>query len=450
MPISEYTRLDSKYFDTVSTTEGPDYIYHVIRPKDSPMILFSLSDPRGPIPIAALHLRTQSFYEQNDGLGNRGRALITQRWKNSPLKCDFQGVITKDNQNYEFILTNLTTGDDYVNINILKKDVAVIEKDPGVAGHGLNAINEIRPYQSYAVQCDQKDSKSLILRSIKTSTGEQVTVKEDESNGIENAQGTYYYISVIGAKGPTADLFKETVWACVDYFITMIPRPKPVSRPSYDDYEEEGVLECATFIPQSFSLHGGHSSLERGRGTFQSPGIVLESTRSTRSARDFSGPVLKCASIGAESFSVSGSRSTINDDDDMIGQSYASTVDSGRRIQENIGQTTADYDFSRPSAHCCLGLSISDQVAFYPPPSKDWIVAKTDQTISDYIANNAKTYIDRLKQVYKEENCCICLEVSPDTVIYQCGHQCLHNTCLTEKVDSCPLCRGHISAKIKV
>ncbi len=434
MPIDIWKRLDSRYFETVCTKEGSDYTYHVVRPKDSPMVLFSLSDPRGPIPIASIHLKTQDYSKQNDRLGNRGRALITQRWRKSPLNCDFQGIITKDNQDYEFVLSNLTTGDDYVNINILKKNVKVTERDPGVHGHGLNAINEIRPYESYAVKCDQENNLSLILRSIKTSSGGQVSVKEDEKNGLENTHGTYYYLSVIAPQGsPTADLFKETVWACVDYFITMVPKPKPVQQRSYY-LEESGLesveessfrfhgatLECAC-MPQSFSM-------ESSRGSLQSASVSLASCGSRSKG-------MSLASV---------------DDDDMIDQSYAATVDTGRHIQENIGYTGVDYDFEQPSVPCILGLSICENVAFYSSPNKDWIMASAFPIIDDYIANNAKIYVDKLKKVYKEENCCICLEEEPDTVIYQCGHQCLHKSCMSENVDSCPLCRGHITAQIKV
>jgi len=72
------------------------------------------------------------------------------------------------------------------NFNIFKKDIKTDRVNPG----GLNEINELRPFESYAVQCDQENNGVLILNSIKETvidknTGEKkeiiITVKDDEN-----------------------------------------------------------------------------------------------------------------------------------------------------------------------------------------------------------------------------------------------------------------------------
>src|SRR4029078_7256134 len=151
--------LDTRYFKTLYKESKDDFEYQLVQPLDHPMVLFSKLDG---LPLASLHLRCQNNEHQNDSKGNRGKALITKRPYHSEFPCDFQGIIDRDGQEFELVISNLS-GDGYINFNIMKESTTVGEINPG----GLNQINEIRPYESYAVKCDQKDNLTLILNSIK-------------------------------------------------------------------------------------------------------------------------------------------------------------------------------------------------------------------------------------------------------------------------------------------
>jgi hypothetical protein len=151
---------------------------------------------------------------------SQSNSLITKRPNNSELKCDFQGMINKDNQEFELVITNLTDLG-YINFNILKKNIVIDTIDPG----GLNEINELKPYESYAIKWDQENNGTLLLNSIKKDVknkeGENVklTVNEDETS--DEPIGTYYHLSVVPQidKEQLINLFQGgTVWACIDAF----------------------------------------------------------------------------------------------------------------------------------------------------------------------------------------------------------------------------------------
>ena len=82
-----------------------------------------------------------------------------------------------------------------IKIDIMKNDSKVVDVDPGTIKGALNQVNELHEYQSYVIQCDQKDNRTLILNSIKNYNGTDVTVKQAESK--DESEGTYYYISVV-------------------------------------------------------------------------------------------------------------------------------------------------------------------------------------------------------------------------------------------------------------
>jgi len=228
--------LDPKYFTTIHTEDHHGSKYSIIRPSDNPMILFSKTDGS---PLASFHFKCQHNAYQNDNIGNRGQTLITKRPYHSKFKCDFQGLVNKDGQEFELIISNLSEG--YINFNILKKDVMVDEVNPG----GLNEINELRPYESYAVQCDQTDNGTLILKSIKNEkTGKKLTVGKAESETNSKPTGTYYYISVVPQmiKPELVNKFKDTVWACVDIFC-MKKQQQQTYKPTFSHNIRENLVQ---------------------------------------------------------------------------------------------------------------------------------------------------------------------------------------------------------------
>merc|ERR1712060_334420 len=67
--------------------------------------------------------------------------------------------------------------------------------------------------------------------------------------------------------------------------------------------------------------------------------------------------------------------------------------------------------------------------------------SRTAELMEEVEANN----------VYSTPECVVCMEAGPDTVLYQCGHKCVHLRCIeTAQLRRCPLCRQPIVALLPI
>jgi len=467
--------LNTKYFQTINTKKHGEFEYTVYKPLGNPMILYSKKDGTA---LASLHLRCQDNNYQNDQKGNRGKALITKRPKQSSFHCDFQGLIDRDGQEFELVITNLTNKG-WINFNILKKNKTIKEVNPG----GLNEVNELRPFESYSVQCDQATNCTLVLNAIKKNTGSgtvNVTVGEDESQG-SKPTGTYYYLSVVPESGKKdlVELYKETIWACSDVFAIrkklvqvqylcnnrlMMTEPLgfnilgnsdvrsmrgmgsigEINLPDlYDNMEprRDGLVD------PRMSTTGNYESLLYEESCDSDDMDLKEDTRQCMFIPE---SMLQTKSLGGNSFKNLNQKKLISHD--IIKDSMASSVSSGRKITVNSSESNMEYNYEASSVPCVIGLSISPGLVFHADATNLLEIGKT--IIEDMISNESKNLLAELTTIYEEDSCVICLEgkedgLPVDSVFYQCGHKCCHDRC-GSKLTKCPLCRKHIGAHIKV
>lgn len=437
--------LASKYFSILSKRVQGDIEYVAIRPLDNPLILFSLVDGS---PLASFHLRCQDNRRQNDYSGNRGRALICARPYNSQVKCNFQGLINRDNQEFEFVITNLCS-EGMINFNILKTDSKVEEVNPG----GVNQVNELRPYESYEVQCDQSDRRVMILRAIKGADGKaNLTIEQAEKTDAK-PQGAYFYLSVVPEIGKTAleDKFRATAWACVDAFVLKTKARKIVSRGiprslGFGSRDAGFVIErCSMPVPMSASIDEVCAVRSyMTDGDFEEERLEMDSAPMSKGLSQQSASGIR----GLSQQSARGTR------EDVIKDSYASTVIGGEEISVSSAFTGIEYNYDLAAAPCVVCLSVSDKLEFWQPSSITELVKECEEMIRDMIENDSKDLLKRLTTVYKETRCTICMdgdedENPNDVVFYTCGHQCCHAEC-SVSLDRCPLCRSSITASIKV
>ena len=85
-------QLPCKHFKLLYKKVVNNVEYFVVRPKGRPMILFGSGRPK-----ASVRFRCQKNQHQNNKRGNRGRATIAKRTYQSNVKCDFQGLVDRDN-----------------------------------------------------------------------------------------------------------------------------------------------------------------------------------------------------------------------------------------------------------------------------------------------------------------------------------------------------------------
>jgi len=133
----------------------------------------------------------------------------------------------------------------------------------------------------------------------------------------------------------------------------------------------------------------------------------------------------------------------------LVMESHAAAVAAGRRVEVHSVETGRMYAFDRPSAPCILGLSVAPALCLLPEhlsllpelieEAKASIVALMQGKVADLLAGT---------KVFKEDECVLCLDEQPDTVLLTCGHQCLHGACAAG-LTRCPVCRNSISAAIR-
>lgn len=481
--------LDSQYFKRIYVDDSSqNFKYTAYRPLDSPMILFSKLTGT---PLASLHLKTQNNSVQNNEKGNRGRALITKRPKLSKLKCDFQGIINMDNQEFEFIITNLSSVG-YINFNIIR-----MNKDGNIDYKYVNEINQLRPLESYVVQCDQSDNGVLILRSItkETSDGKRVkvNVKDDEVLGdIKKASGSYFFLAVIpeAKHKDLVKLYEDTVWACSDLICVRTKKERQARLQRSDIWTGSGLSSRAsgyahhaeddpTFYTGDFynSSYAHHAEGISARSSGFYFNIHAEddpiSNDNTGEEKYY---VTQVSDMGMGFFDDDGSsdenESNINSTEQLknsnvivnntlessiIDDSFVGRVETGRKITVNSVESDIIYDYDKVSTPCIIGLSISDKIVFMDNEENNEELSSLASLAKDmvniFIKDEGKQLLESLQAIYKTDSCSICLEGVKenkplDIVFYQCGHQCCHYEC-GKSLNKCPLCRKEISAQLR-
>ncbi len=436
------SHLNDIYFQLIHTenpTPNHGIEYQVYRLIVSTMVLFSKVNGA---PLAGVSLMTW----------NRPREVVMSRaviLKRPDGQVDFQGLINEDNQKFEFVLTNFSSLGG-IKIDIMKKNTAVQDTDPGWEKGGLNNVNELNPLQSSSIRGDQKDSRALILTSIKTAGGGNVTVKEAEKS--KTPIGTYYWLAVT----PRDDsrelikLFAETYWDCVDFLV--IPRVKEPVRHYYirhsSNEEEESEEDQGRNEGPIMRLAGYDGPIPaagppqpRGDCYGKSKGIQpMSATRGGGYAKlaSLSAPYRKTESVG-----------------EIVNKSLAANVASGEIVDTSSHKTGYSYFYDVPSNQtgklCCLGLSVAPGLIFGNAMTTPEIVEAGKLLITDLKVKGAQALLRNIK-IFPHDHCVICLddETKPDMIFCQCGHSCCCSSCAAKLVNSkCPMCRGHISAMIK-
>jgi len=256
--------LNHKYFTKIHSIAKDNISYDCYKPKHNSLILFSEDGT----PLASFQLLSQNINEKP------GRAVITERpledvpadLKNTQL---FQGMINIDNQEIEFVITNLTDLG-YINYNIMKSSGKITEINPG----GLNEINELRPNESYAVQSDQNaNNASIILSTVKDSVGATISVKTDEvSKAPTERKGTYYYLSVVPelVKKDLCKLYEKTVWRTVDFFVK-IRKVAPQNQAEFRAIRPNqygGLRQMANFLDERDMIPESHHDIINNSNDF--------------------------------------------------------------------------------------------------------------------------------------------------------------------------------------
>ncbi|AYV83628.1 MAG: hypothetical protein Hyperionvirus9_45 [Hyperionvirus sp.] len=404
-----------------------------------PMALFSESNG---LALAVLELR----YQDADSYAKGHETLITELTSDDARHQAFQGVVTQDNQKVQFVITNLCS--DYLNFNLMKYDKKVTDVNP----MGLNEINELRPYESYAIKSDQTNgNKVIMLKShVAEKTGKGVTLGDEIAGS--NKVGTYLYLSVVPKYGnkELAALFASTFWKPVDSFVVKTKSAKHVPYHTtggymqFDGHAQMGMppmLETANH----HRFRTGAAPRRERQMLYKSNGPTLgfhaDLDYKNLSISDEESGSEEC---GLENFSLEPMDDMPKMKSQILNSKVANIVTGDETIKVNSVQTNIMYDYDLHSMPCVLGLSVMSELKLAKRQSPDVILSDMKLLVQSYITNTFKTVIAQMK-IYTEEKCCVCLTEKPDGVFYRCGHKCTDLEC-AKLLDKCPFCRTHISA----
>ncbi len=407
--------LNPKYFKTIITKKHNKCEFSIIQPLDNPMILFSKIDNT---PLASLHLKCQN-----------GKALITKKHYDNDI--GFQGIVNKDNQEIELVISNLTA--DVVRFNIKKDNYT-----------NLNEIDCLSPYQSCSIKSDRDTCCALVLNSVKNKkTSTRMTVGEAES--ADTYAGTYYSLFVRPQKiSKIIDKFKDTYWACVDLFCIIEGELhwNIITDPNDHACDPEDLFDIDKYIPQINNTDWFEISRPGFHDTWRPLPKTIDELRVSNNPK-----------ISYKKFKLLSKTIDKQQNDALIKKSYVGKVSSGRKIEVNGIPCHLQFAYEYTSAPCKIGLSIDERLVFNEVED----MTETASTYMDNIIKEDKEYnvklLNDIEKVYDSDKCVICLaekdERKLDMVYYQCGHKCCHYDC-GQTLKKCPICRKNISAYIQI
>jgi hypothetical protein len=128
-----------------------------------------------------------------------------------------------------------------------------------------------------------------------------------------------------------------------------------------------------------------------------------------------------------------------------VATSQAGKLVYGAEVQERVSVTGNEYAYDHASDTTVLSLSICPGIELNQVSDLD---ALAKAGLKEALGAADARLLNGLKAVFKEEFCVIDLESPADTIIAQCGHQCVNHS-NTKGLKECPVCRGHITALIR-
>ena len=488
--------MDNNYFSLLIRENG--FEGYMSNEPRSTMFLYS---NKTYTPLAALQFHSNH---------SSSKCLLTARPQEKDSSVNtFQAIINRDNQVVLFSIVNLCPKGS-INFNILRKPHYVDAVDPGPE-YGINAVNEIDANQGYTIPCDQKTGREMIVtgRTKKTiqvkadgkteEKVEKITVQEAD----QKQEGLFFYLSVVPSNSvPTlVDIFAEgTSWKCASYFVRKIPEnyvdhsnnePFPYQRfgSNIRNHIFNPVLERRTIIAaqededeDEYSAHEAdleesgsvmyNQSVARGPiapsiqpTSFQSiprpleeseplsGSIIHETSRHERSNLNNSYSSAAPGSAGVNNIKCSRAmkkKSVDHGDGNDIDfkATQAAEISYGSSVKVATRSTGLEYAYEHQSSPTMLSVSIYPELVFSDLPAKKDMQEICRVEMKNWLDNQNELLIKSLDRVYRSETCVIDLESPADTIIVQCGHQCIHHSNIGN-LKNCPVCRNPVTSFVR-
>jgi hypothetical protein len=431
--------MDNKYFESVYEQTNNNFIYTSYKPKYSGMVLFSESGS----PLVGLQVNCPN---------NDAKSILTRRPEKVNSLCDFQLIATEDNKEFELIISNFT--DNKVSFNISHYDV--LTKSP--AFQQLNEINILKKHQSVSVKSDYtKDNAALILSAIKETINNNTTnvSVEKAEQSIKNYDASYISIQVYPEQisKEFSSQFVNAKWSDVDIIVMIEEKKQIIPRIRYEERGSDtrgGIGGLFGDSEENITTNNGEFHYEtviRVSESCEKNMFMPQSSNVQESTGLFGSMKDKFMGLFKKNSDDNNNKTTMNN---VINQSSIGKITGGRKIQVTSTVSDTECDYEAGTSICVIGLSISNKLKFNNH-TVEMFVNQAKELIDGMINNENKLLLNKINNIYKSDECCICFSEAPDTVMYPCGHQCIHYVCGTNELErKCPLCRSIINAFVQV
>lgn len=338
-----YNSLNSKYFERMH--DDGDYITYAT--KGEPLVLFSEIDG---IALASIHFKPSSRH--NAKIDSDVKSLIIQYPNPYPYPYPnqndgstqrFQGLINKSDQEFEYVITNLSTkGSIIFNLN-----------DQNLDSKRINQINVLNPNQSCIIRCNKTNNLPFILQKFKNEKNEVMTVENDEE--YKEPNGVNILLSVVPQRDvqELVNRFEKTVWRIADFVTTTTPIKRETCMPNnslnmWDPYDI-GTIKPIMNIEFDILCNDEIRKMSAFSGT---NGIGICDLYD----EPVKGGVIDSRMGCAHDDSWYSTRN-----DDIVKKSYLGKIAYGKETLEvKSSGVNCTFDYTKKCRPCVLGLSISD------------------------------------------------------------------------------------------
>jgi hypothetical protein len=431
-------------------------------------------------------------------------AATTAAVANTQTTYRTHALVNADTVPFSFVLTNFSH-EHRIYAPLFRTDA-----NGNKTGGLVNEINVIEPWSVQVIPADYSaGNRRLILDSLKTGgpNNNGKTVKQDETDAASNkrfTEGLYFFITIQPpATGADhfAKLFPNAQWKTeVDFIVPrLLPPPPPptptpppppqligwsvppnsVSRFSFGNpflstqvtgrfgppggglplpppsffsssassstsFSNFGPLPPMSTAPASFI--GDNFSFAVLPPTFGEP--VMRSIM-PQAIQDAPESELEFAASDSALAVIPASGGGMEEDEkgevqNLIWESKASTVKHGDKVAVAAESCTVPFDPVKCSPRCVLGVSVSLGLMLAGTGPIDL------ERLGLHIAATCHGFLQALEvKPYVADDCVICLDSRPDTVLYPCRHQCCHYNCVKDLQKKCPICRATVRACVR-
>mmetsp|Transcript_48033 Transcript_48033/g.102947 ORF Transcript_48033/g.102947 Transcript_48033/m.102947 type:complete len:593 (+) Transcript_48033:249-2027(+) len=479
--------LEGELFEYISHKWDHGEAFVAYRVRGHPMILHSLVDG---LPLASLHIRavnSRSHYSGSSPSSSSSsvQSLIARRPDRG--NSEFLGIISSDNQEFELVMTNLTAHDvmmfDIGGVARSREEEYWERTDPSFWSgkhrndHRLNRSNILWPLapnicsENHLYFQESGEHRRLVLRARQPGQAASAegsgTAESDEFEGF-----SIFVYPKYGTK--TAERFARTAWSCPEKIMVVgnpalleanvreghnIQADRSSNGGVPDPSDFTGSVAASIGIPRERLLQvlGLQDSALQEMDEQTLRGTIVTALRGA----DFSALENELPTP-SNTQQTNAKRSRSGEGPKELGARPADVAAGRRVLGAGLHSLLIEkFDFERLGAPATISLGVRDGLEVLPTApatersSEPDMLEEVNKELEQLVVTRTAALMEDAQgsAVFDTPECVLCVDGPPDTVLYQCGHRCVHWKCVhaaPRALARCPLCRKPVVALLQL